>query len=274
MLRGFYTATSGMMAQQRRQEVLSNNMTNMLTPGYKQDQTSLRAFPKLLIQRMENRDLPTSPSTSVPSMTEIGAINTGVYVQETMPDFVQGTLRETGVTTDMAIVQGETPDEEGSIFFAVQNDEGDVRYTRNGNFTIDGNGDLTTNQGYYVLDSDGEIINTGGQNFTVTAEGMIQLGGAAIPLATSYITNANQLVKNGHDLYELAEDVEALVDARDVAGLQFNIQQYHLENSNVDAQQTMTDMMQAYRSFEINQKIVQQYDRSLDKAVNEIGRLG
>jgi len=274
MLRGFYTATNGMMAQQRRQEVLSNNITNAQTPGYKQDQATLRSFPELLIQRMENRDIPNSQNTTVPTMTEIGAINSGVYVQETIPDFVQGSLRETGISTDMALVQGETPDEEGSIFFNVQNAEGEVRYTRNGNFTVDGQGNLTTNQGHYVLDETGNPINTDGLDFTVTPEGVLELDGAEVPLAVSYTANPNDLVKNGQDLFELNEDGEALIDARGVAGLQFNVQQNHLENSNVDAAQTMTDMMQAYRSFEANQKVVQQYDRSLDKAVNEIARLG
>ncbi|MFD2655776.1 flagellar hook-basal body protein [Gracilibacillus thailandensis] len=274
MLRGFYTATNGMMAQQRRQEVLSNNMTNAQTPGYKQDQTPLRAFPELLIQRMENRDIPNSQGTSIPTMTEIGAINTGVYVHETIPDFVQGSLKETGVSTDMALVQGETPDEEGSIFYTVQNGEGDIRYTRNGNFTVDGEGNLTTTNGYYVLDDEGNPINTDNLAFTVTPEGMVQLDDGEVPLGIAYSANPNDLVKNGQDLFELAEDGAALVDARGVDGLQFNVQQNHLENSNVDPAQTMTDMMQAYRSFEANQKVVQQYDRSLDKAVNEIARLG
>ncbi|GAE92486.1 flagellar basal-body rod protein FlgF [Gracilibacillus boraciitolerans JCM 21714] len=170
--------------------------------------------------------------------------------------------------------RGETPDEEGSIFFSVQNGEGDVRYTRNGNFTVDGQGNLTTNQGHYVLDAAGNPINTGGLEFTITPEGVMEVDGAEIPLAVTYTANSNDLVKNGQDLFELAEDGEALIDARAVDGLQFNVQQNHLENSNVDAAQAMTDMMQAYRSFEANQKIVQQYDRSLDKAVNEIARLG
>ncbi len=65
-----------------------------------------------------------------------------------------------------------------------------------------------------------------------------------------------------------------MVDARETAGLQFNVQQGYLEGSNVDQAETMTDMMQAYRAFEANQKVVQAYDRSLDKAVNEIARLG
>ncbi|SFM16159.1 flagellar basal-body rod protein FlgG [Gracilibacillus orientalis] len=274
MLRGFYTATNGMMAQQRRQEVLSNNITNAQTPGYKQDQTTLKAFPELLIQRMENRDIPNSQGSTVPTMSEIGAINTGVYVQETIPDFVQGSLQETGISTDMALVQGETPDEEGLTLFTVQNGEGENCYTRNGNFTVDGEGNLTTNNGYYVLDDAGNPVNTDNLAFTVTPEGMVQLDGGEVPLGIAYSANPNNLVKNGQDLFELAADGEALVDARGVDGLQFNVQQNHLENSNVDASKAMTDMMQAYRSFEANQKVVQQYDRSLDKAVNEIARLG
>ncbi|MDX8047615.1 flagellar hook-basal body protein [Gracilibacillus sp. S3-1-1] len=274
MLRGFYTATNGMLTQQRRQEVLSNNMTNAQTPGYKQDQTALRAFPELLMQRVENRDIPTSQGTKVPTMTEIGAINSGVYVQETIPDFVQGGLRQTDIATDMALAQGETPDDTGSIFFTVQNGDGDVRYTRNGNFTVDGEGNLTTNEGFYVLDNEGNPINTDNMSFTVTPEGFVQTDNGEVALDISYSANANDLVKNGQDLFELGEDAEALVDARGVAGLQFNVLQNQLENSNVDTGQTMTDMMQAYRSFEANQKIIQQYDRSLDKAVNEIARLG
>lgn len=274
MLRGFYTATNGMLAQQRRQEVLSNNITNAQTPGFKQDQATLRAFPELLIQRMDSRDIPASQNRSTPTMSEIGAINSGVYVQETIPDFIQSSLRETGMVTDMALIQEETPDEGGMTFFTVQHADGEVSYTRNGNFTVDGAGNLVTNQGYYVLDEANQPINTDQLAFTVTPEGVVQLPDQEIPLAIAYSDNPQDLVKNTDDLYQLGEDGAALEDARTVAGLQFQVQQNHLENSNVDTSQTMTDMMQAYRIFEANQKVVQQYDRSLEKAVTEIGRIG
>ncbi|ENH96566.1 flagellar hook-basal body complex protein FlhO [Gracilibacillus halophilus YIM-C55.5] len=273
MLRGFYTAASGMMAQQRRQEVLSNNMTNAQTPGYKQDQAPLRAFPELLIQRMENRELPTQNETNIPTRTEIGSINTGTYVHEAIPDFSQSSLRETGVSTDMAIVQGETPDENGAVFFSVQNGEGEERYTRNGNFTVDGEGFLTTNHGFYVLDNEGNPIQTDGQEFDVTENGVLNVGEEAIPLDLAYSADPNELTKNGQDVYELDGDADPLADARATAGLQFNIQQNHLENSNVDPAQTMVQMMQAYRAFESSQKAVQAYDQSMDKAVNQIARL-
>lgn len=274
MLRGFYTATNGMLAQQKRMEVLSNNMTNAMTPGYKADQASLRAFPELLIQRMENQELPVTSQRRVGTTTPIGSINTGVYVQEAIPNFVQTSLRETGVSTDFALVQGETPDENGMIFFMVENEEGQPRYMRNGNFTVDGAGFLTTNHGHYVLDAAGNRIQTNGLEFQLTPEGLIQYPGGQAALNLAYIADPNQLIKNGNDLFELEEGAAAPADARTVAGLQYNVQQGYLENSNVDPGQTMTEMMSAYRTFEMNQKVLQAYDRNMDKAVNDIAKLG
>ncbi len=261
-----------MIAQQRRQEALSNNVANALTPGYKQDQATLKAFPEMLIERMENKTFPPRRETTIPMRTRVGALNTGVYVQETIPDFAQGALKNTGISTDMALVNGVLPDDNGSLFFTVQNAEGETRYTRNGNFTVDGQGLLVSNQGYYVLDQTGNPISTDGQEFNVTAEGSVQVGNQATQLGIAYSANANQLVKEGEGLFR-AEDGQVLENARTNQGVTFSVQQNYLENSNVDTAQTMTDMMQAYRMFEANQKVIQAYDQSLDKAVNEIGRL-
>ncbi|GGM32431.1 flagellar hook-basal body complex protein FlhO [Paraliobacillus quinghaiensis] len=273
MLRGYYTAASGMMAQQRRQESLSNNIANAQTPGFKQDQTSIRAFPELLIKRMESNELSTANGFRAPKNKTIGSINTGVYLQETIPDYAQGGLKDTGIATDMALINGTLPDETGSIFFTVQNAAGEERYTRNGNFTVDGAGFLTTNQGYYVLDNDGNPIATGGQTFSVSSNGIIQVDGQEIPLAINYSPNANDMVKDDENLFAMSEDGAAMEDARATAGLSYTVQQKYLENSNVDAVQTMTDMMRAYRMFETNQKVLQAYDQSMDKAVNQIARL-
>lgn len=160
LLRGFYTAASGMLSQQRQQEALANNVANVNTPGYKSDQATLRAFPELLIQQMGSENIPTMNGLNLPKSQPIGSLNTGVYVHEMIPDYTQGDVRETGVTTDMAIVNGTFPDETGSLFFAVQTDNDEVRYTRNGNFTVDGQGTLVTNEGYYVVDQGGAPIST------------------------------------------------------------------------------------------------------------------
>ncbi|MCZ0703673.1 flagellar basal-body rod protein FlgG [Natronobacillus azotifigens] len=273
MLRGYYTAASGMMAQQRRQDTLSNNIANAQTPGYKQDQATIRAFPELLLQRMDGTTLPTTRNFRLRNGQNIGSINTGAYVQETIPDFAQGGLRETGMTTDMALVNGMLPDADGGLFFVVQNADGEERYTRNGNFTVDGQGFLTTNQGYYVRNQAGEPIFTDGQAFTMTDDGVIQVGDQQIPLAVSYTANTNDLIKDGQDLFALTGEDGEMVDARAMDNLSFAVQQRHLENSNVDTVQTMTEMMQAYRLYETNQRVLQAYDQSMDHAVNRIARL-
>ncbi|QDP41625.1 flagellar hook-basal body protein [Radiobacillus deserti] len=271
MLRGFYTAASGMIAQQRRQETLSNNIANALTPGYKQDQSSLRSFPEMLIQRMESEKLPVSRNFNVPMNAQIGSISTGVYVQENISDFSQGSLKQTSMSTDMALVDGNMPDETGGIFFEVQNPEGEVRYTRNGNFTVDADGYLVTNQGYYVLDQAGNRIETDGVEFTVTGQGTLQLPNQNIPLGVAYTANVNDLIKEGEGLYRV-EGAE-LADARGQAGITFSVQQGYLEGSNVDMAQTATEMMSAYRLFEANQKVLKAYDESMDRAVNQIGKI-
>ncbi len=128
------------------------------------DQASLRSFPELLIQQMNAMKLPVQHSVRKRTSMPIGTLNTGVYVQDITPNFRQGTLRETQMSTDLAIVDGIYPDETGSVFFTVQNEAGQIRYTRNGNFTIDGQGYLTTSEGYYVLDQQGTAFLRTGWN--------------------------------------------------------------------------------------------------------------
>lgn len=273
MLRGFYTAASGMVANQRMQETLSNNMSNAYTPGYKADQGTMRAFPELLIEQMGTTSIPTSRGLDLPVRKEVGSLNTGVYLQETVPSFSQGDIRDTGIATDMALVQGNVPDESGFVFFNVRNENGEESYTRNGNFTVDGEGFLTTNQGMYVLDDAGNPINTDGLEFDVSEEGVVAVGGQQIPLGLSYTPNAQDMIKQGSDLYQPGEEAAPLVDARANPAITYDVRQNVLESSNVDPARTMTEMMNTYRSFEMNQRVLKAYDQSMQKAVTEIGRL-
>lgn len=273
MLRGFYTAAAGMLAQQRHQATLANNLANAQTPGYKADQATMRAFPELLIERMEERNIPTSQGLNVPMQSRVGALNTGVYMQETIPDFAQGDLRETGVATDLALINGNLPDAQGSLFFQVQNEQGEARYTRNGNFTVDGQGYLVTHQGNYVLDQNGDTIQTGGVNFQVTEDGNLQMDGQAISLGIAYTNDVNQMAKEGNGLYRFDGDGQAPENARATEGVTFGVKQNFLEGSNVDPAKTMTEMMNTYRLFEVNQKVLKAYDQSMQKTVTEIGRV-
>lgn len=278
MFRGLYTAASSMIAQQRKTDLLTNNMANAQTPGFKADQASMRAFPEMLLQRMGRKDIPTENGLSLPENRLVGPINTGVYMQEMMPKFIQGDLRQTDLNTDLALVDINMPinpenNESGTIFFTVENANGDLRYTRNGNFTLDGQGFLTTASGYYILDVNGNRIQLTSDQFVVNENGVLQgENGETATLGIAFSANPYNLVKEGDGLYASTEG--ALPSAYGAAGVQFSVRQGFLENSNVDLSQSMTQMLMAYRTFEANQKVVQAYDRSMDKAVNEVGRIG
>jgi flagellar basal-body rod protein FlgF len=277
LLRGFYTAASGMMAQQRRIEMLTNNIANANTPGYKSDQAALRAFPELLLSRLDKATVPTKTPRSFPLQPTIGSINTGVYMQELIPNFRQGDIKETGQPTDIALINGTLPvdaetGKEGTLFFVVQNENGDIRYTRNGNFTLNPQGFLTTNDGWYVLDENGQRIELPSTDFTVNADGTIVANNTRIArINIAFAANPNTLVKEGNGLFRSENGV--LPSALGNPNITYTLKQGFLERANVDLNRAMTEMLSAYRAFEANQKIVQAYDKSMDKAVNEIGRL-
>ena len=266
-----------MRTQQRRQDTLSNNIANSQTPGFKQDQAMTRSFPELLVKRMGDESIKTKTNKQLSLSNRVGPLTTGVYVHETLVDQTQGVMQDTGMTTDLALVNGNLPDADGGLFFTVQNADGEARYTRNGNFTVDGEGYLTTNQGYYVLDDAGAPVFTDGRNFEVTPEGVLQVAGAEIPLQINYTANVNDLIKDDENLFMLIEEdgevIGEMNNARGADGVTFTTQQGYLEASNVDEGQTMVEMMQAYRLFESNQQVVKAYDKSMEIAVNQIGRL-
>ena len=273
MLRGFYTAASGMLAQQRRNELLANNLANANTPGFKTDQTSVRSFPEMLLQRMDYNTAAAGKQPAFPANTRVGSVSTGVYVQEAAPLFSQGGIQQTDQQTDLAIINGTLP-EGSTIMFAVENGEGETRYTRNGNFTLDREGYLTAPSGQYILDSSNRRIRMEGTDFQVNEDGYIlENGQTKARIGAVFAENQYSLVKEGDGLFR-AEEGAGMSDAYTQAGASFTVRQGVLETSNVDQSRTMTEMMAAYRSFEANQKVLQAYDKSLDKAVNEIGRIG
>lgn len=279
MLRGFYTAASGMLTQQRRTELLTNNMSNANTTGYKADQMSVRSFPEMLLSNIGGKTVPTENKLTMTNLSQVGGLSTGVYVQEANPLFTQGTLEETQLNTDISLVDENMPINEetgrqGSVFFTVQDGDGAIRYTRNGSFTLDGQGYLTTPSGHYVLNENNEKIKLDSDQFTVAENGVILDGNVQTALiGIGYSDDPSlQLMKDGEGLYKAVND-GGLPSAYAAADVGFSTKQGFLEGSNVDQSRTMTEMMSAYRSFETNQKVLQAYDKSLDKAVNEVGRL-
>ncbi|WP_078378656.1 flagellar hook-basal body protein [Sutcliffiella halmapala] len=272
MLRGLYTATAGMLSQQRRMEMLSNNLANANTPGFKADQSSLRAFPELLLSRMDQTSVPTKQPLKFAQNQQIGTLNTGVYLQDVAPKFTQGDMRPTGNDTDLAILNQNLP-EGSSIFFTVQHPDGTPRYTRNGNFTMDPEGYLTTNNGLYILDETNNRIQINSNSFNLQPDGTILVN--EVPQARLGITlanNANDLIRDGNGLFRASEG-QQLQNANGNPNVSFQVMQGHIERSNVDTAQTMSEMTSAFRAFEANQKIIQAYDMSMQKAANEIGRI-
>lgn len=268
MLRGFYGVASGMIAQQRKTEMLTDNLANVQTPGYKEDQSSIRTFPELLIQARNTSSFPPHRTS-----TPIGDLATGVYMQERTMNFRQGDLRETERSTDVALLQ-MTPAAEGAYFFVTQNEDGEIRYTRNGNWTVDGEGFLTTSDGYYILDGAGEPLEVGSERFTVNENGVVtdETGAFVGQIDVAFAEDPHALVKEGNGLLR-SEDGE-LPSGIPEAGTEYRLAQGFLERSNVNVAETMTDLMNSYRIFEANQRMMQAYDQSMQRTVNEVGRLG
>lgn len=295
MLRGLYTAASGMISQQRKHDIVTNNIANINTPGFKQGDAINRSFPEMLISRIRDGQVDS-----------VGRLNTGVMAEENVSVHTQGDIQETHNPFDFALISniqvpGAQFDESGKYvdangqrinqpqaLFTVQNPNGEQRYSLNGKFSVDDAGTLITTDGYQVLGADNQPIvlrDPATQepitNFRITNYGhFTDADGNAIQnannqpvqLLLSRIEDPNQLVREGNGLYRLNEGQEGLarpVNPQD----QVEVRQGFIERSNVDPAQSMVDMMTAVRAYEANQKVVQFYDKSMDKAVNEVGRV-
>lgn len=275
MFKGFYTAGSGMIAQQRRTELLANNLSNSRTPGFKEDRATIRSFPEMFLARMDEQSLPTQYPLHRRGLAPVGELSTGVYMQETLPNFIQGSLLATELPTDVALVDiWSTTDpetgEKGTFFFRIEGPNGEEQYTRNGSFALGPNRELITSYGAYVLDSNGDRIQLTNDDFTIDSDGRISETGQVLGIAFSQ--NPSTLIKQDNGVF-VHPDGEQLVDvSQEEVNMYYNIQQGYVEGSNVDAGRTMTDMMTAYRTFEANSKVLQAYDRSMEKAV-ELGRI-
>lgn len=296
MLRGLYSAASGMISQQRRHDAITNNIANLNTPGFKGAQSISRSFPDMLMSILREQ-------SDKPGARQLGLLPFGVMPEENVEMFRQGDLQETKNPFDFALVSdlqvegllfdtgGKALTEDGQLvfqpqaFFTVLNAEGEQRYTRNGKFTINAEGQLITGEGFAVLGDNGEpilIVDPDGQNRPITvqvsANGQIIDSETEQPLANLLITRVEYpqlLVRDGLSLYRVGADADAgirPIDPLDPTD-SVAVKQGYYERSNIDPTQSMVDLMTALRAFEANQKVIQTYDRSMDKAVNEVGRV-
>lgn len=288
MLRGLYTAASGMIAQQRRHDTVTNNIANLNTPGFKAMNSMTRAFPDMLISAMGGENIQSGP---------IGKLTTGVFAEENKLSFGQGDLSETYRPQDLALVSdlqvngavfddsGKFVDASGNVtyqpqtFFTVQSPNGERQYTRDGSFRTAQDGTLLTADGNPVLGANGKpiVINGSWEDIAVTPDGILYSRALNKPLPGSpqlmltVVNNPNDLTRDGNGIFRYNGDPAGIRQA--AAGDQISVRQGFLERSNVDSAQSMVDIMSALRIYEANQKVIQFYDSSLQKAVNEVGRV-
>lgn len=258
MLKGLYTAYTGMLNEQHRMEVLTNNLANANTVGYKKEGTTSQSFPDIFAVKIRD----TSPGDN--RTRYIGRNNPGVKIGENYTDYSQGSYRVTGNTYDLAL--------DGEGFFAVEftNKAGETStmYTRAGQFTLNADGYLVTADGDYLLDTQNRRIqlNTLADSL-IGKDGTISQNGTAVAqIQVADFEDYNYLAKYAETYYRPVEGAQ-LKQGNAV------INSGYLEMANFQIVSEMVNMITITRAYESNQKILQAYDSSLEIAVTQVGRL-
>ncbi len=249
MTRGFYALASGMLTQQRKIDISSNNVANMNTPGYKKEQAVTTTFGNLLINKYKQNGI-YEEATPLNNVSMIHA------VVENNTYHSQGTLEETGRMTDFAIM--------GPGFFQIDNN-GEIMYTRNGSFNIDADG-------YLVLEGSGRVqgefgeIYLGTDKFDFAEDGSIILENEVIDRIAVYdFADYNTLNKYGEGMY-ISDVAPELVDYPKILN-------QTIERSNVNITEELTGILASQRSLQTASQALKIYDMVNDKAVNEIGKI-
>jgi flagellar basal-body rod protein FlgF len=279
VVRGLYTGASGMNAQQQRLDTIANNLANVDLNGYKRDTTITKAFPELLMRRMNDNGVYVFPFGSVDTTPIVGRLGTGVEVNEVYTVFEQGAMKQTENDFDLAL--------EGQGFLTVQTAQGE-RLTRNGAFLIDTDGYLVTKDGYKVLGENGQVklkLN----NFMIHPDGTIYQNAALA-------ADDRRLISMQENQWEATERVDRLkiVDVKrkrylEKEGNSFwrttdesgeavvlegsarpKVRQGFLEGANVNPVTEMVEMIEVNRAYDANQRTIQTEDSLIGKLWNEV----
>lgn len=254
MNRSLYIAATGMNAQQSEMDVISNNLANVSTTGFK---GSRAVFEDLLYQTIRQPGANSTQETELPSGLQLG---TGVQQVATERLNTQGNLQQTGNSTDLAI--------NGQGFFQVQMPDGTIGYTRDGSFLTNAQGQLVTAQGYQLIPA--VTIPANATSLTVGSDGVVtftqpgsnnavQVG--ALQLAT-FVNPAGIEAKGGNILEETSSSGAPNVTQPGLNG-SGSLQQGYVEASNVNVVQELVNMIQTQRAYEINSKAVSTSDQML-----------
>ncbi len=282
MIRGLYTGASGMVAQMHRMDALANNIANVDVTGYKRDTSVSKAFPQMLLRRMNDDGLYKFPFGSIDVAPVIGTLGTGVEYNESYTVFSQGAMKQTENPFDLAL--------DGKGFFSV-NVDGKERYTRNGSFLINSSGILVTEEGHPVLGEKG-VIRLKKNNFVIDEKGNVYQN-------ASFADDPERLVsmrENGWDKLELVDKLK-IVDfkrprylkkegssfwkdteesgkaVKRETGTDTKVLQGFLESSNVNPVTEMVKMIQVNRAYEANQKVIQTQDSLTGRILNDVLRV-
>jgi flagellar basal-body rod protein FlgG len=256
MIRSLWIAKTGMDAQQTQLDVISNNLANVGTNGYKRQ---VAEFEDLLYQNLRQAGASSSQQTQLPTGLQLG---TGVQLVGTPRVFTQGNLQQTGNQFDMAI--------NGNGFFQVQMPDGTTAYTRDGTFHIDSAGQLVNNSGFPLTPA--VTIPPTAQSVTIGADGTVSVtlpGQAnaqnvgAVQLA-GFINPAG-LESKGQNLFaETAASGTPSANTPGSNGLG-TLQQGYVETSNVNVVEELVSMIQTQRAYELNSKAISTSDQMLQR---------
>jgi flagellar basal-body rod protein FlgG len=256
MIRSLWIAKTGLDAQQTQMDVISNNLANVGTSGFKRARA---VFEDLIYQTLRQPGAQSSQQTQLPSGLQIG---TGVRPVATERVFSQGNLQQTGNSLDIAI--------QGKGFFQVLMPDGTTAYTRDGQFQTDAQGQLVTSSGFPVQPT--ITIPPNAQSITIGRDGTVSVtqSGQAAPtqvgaLQLANFVNPTGLQSAGENLYlESGSSGTASLGAPGTNGAGL-LNQGYTETSNVNVVEELVNMIQTQRAYEINSKAIQSSDQMLQR---------
>ncbi|WP_297915127.1 flagellar basal-body rod protein FlgG [Thiomonas sp.] len=254
MIRSLYVAATGLEAQQTNMDVISNNLANVNTTGFKSART---VFQDLLYQNLTQPGAQSSQTTMYPSGLQLG---TGVTPVATERLFTEGNLTQTGNSLDVAI--------NGAGFFQVLQPNGTIAYTRDGTFQLNNQGQVVTASGYLVQPT--ITIPSSAQTITIGEDGTVSVtlpGQAAAQqvgtLQLANFINPAGLQSIGGNLYLQTGSSGSPNTGQPTLNGLGAVQQNYLESSNVNVVSALVDMISTQRAYEINSKAVQTSDQML-----------
>ena len=255
MLRSLYTAYTGMINEQRRMDIMTNNLANATTAGFKMESSSSQSFDKVL--GIKIRDVSEAFNDH-----SIGQMSLGVKVGEVFTDYSQGALRETSGKYDLAL--------SGEGFFAVRfvdkNGNESTKYTRDGNFRLTKDGHVTDVYGNQLRTESGVLqVPLDSEDISIGVDGTVTVNKQVIDkIKIVDFEDYDYIEKFGDNLYQT-------VDGATEKKPEAQVLQGYIEQSNVNSVREMVNLITITRAYEAGQKMIQSSDRVLESAVNSVG---